>query len=302
MQVETYGLARGVLAASRSLWSGVAHRLSGLRPRGGQNVYDFDWDVLVVLDTCRVDALTQVSEEYEFLPDGIPSIRSVGPDSHTWVDRTFTPAYRDEIARTAYLSGNPHTDGFADGTYAVDADDFLVLDNVFESGFDEAYGTVPPRAITDRAVSYLRANDPGRTILHYMQPHTPYRGLDLDGIGQSGPNGYRETVWDHVQAGLLSRDEAWEHYLDNLRWVLDDLAVLLDSVDAASVVITADHGECFGEYGAYAHSASGEFDVLRTVPWVETSASDDGSYEPAPTRRPDTDVDVETQLEHLGYM
>lgn len=302
MQVRTYGPTRGLFAVTRSLWSGIAHRVSSLRPGDKQHVYDFDWDVLVVLDTCRVDALRQVAPEYDFLPSEIPSIRSVGPDSHTWIDQTFTPTYRDEVATTAYLSGNPHTSGFSDGTYAVGEQDFHYLDNIFEARFDEEYGTVPPRTLTDRAVSYLRENETDRTILHYMQPHTPYRNLELDGIGQRGSKGFRETVWDHIQAGLLSKEEAWGHYLDNLRWVLDDVEILLNSVDAETVVITADHGECFGEYGAYAHSKFGEFEVLRRVPWVRVSASDTGEYEPSETEENQKEVDLEDQLEYLGYM
>jgi hypothetical protein len=37
------------------------------RQRIGTNVFNEDWDLLVVLDTCRVDSLKSVSEEYSFL-------------------------------------------------------------------------------------------------------------------------------------------------------------------------------------------------------------------------------------------
>jgi hypothetical protein len=37
----------------------------------------------------------------------------------------------------------------------------------------------------------------------------------------------------------------WEAYLDNLRYVLDNIEELLQNVDG-KVVISADHGELFG--------------------------------------------------------
>jgi hypothetical protein len=30
-------------------------------------VYDLEWDTLIILDTCRVDALRTVADEYDFL-------------------------------------------------------------------------------------------------------------------------------------------------------------------------------------------------------------------------------------------
>ncbi|MFB6225192.1 MAG: hypothetical protein ABEI13_01925, partial [Candidatus Paceibacteria bacterium] len=35
----------------------------------GINVLDLEWDTLILLDTCRVDALREVAPEYDFLND-----------------------------------------------------------------------------------------------------------------------------------------------------------------------------------------------------------------------------------------
>jgi hypothetical protein len=43
----------------------------------GTNVYEKDWDVLIVLDTAHVDALQIVMDEYDFIED-VNSIWSVG--------------------------------------------------------------------------------------------------------------------------------------------------------------------------------------------------------------------------------
>jgi len=301
MQLSVYGLSRGGLAMARSFWSGVAHRLSAVRPVDTTHVYDREWDLLLVLDACRVDALEAVASEYEFLPAEIPWINSVAPTSSVWLDETFSAERREAVSRTDYVTANGHADGLDTGEYDLDASDFRRVRRVFEYGFDEEHQTVPPETVTDAAIDCFRSSPPARGIVHYMQPHTPYRSLDLDGIGEQNGKPFRETVWDWIAAGRLTRDEAWDHYLETLRWVLDSVATLLENVDADRVVISADHGEAYGEWGAYGHSDCGTFAGLRRVPWVETTATDER------TRRPDVDgetaesPDVEEQLRHLGY-
>lgn len=79
----------------------------------GTNVFDKDWDVLIILDTCRIDALETVGDKYDFLSD-IGSLKSVGGSSAEWIARTFDTDHRDEISNTAYLSANTHTEGVLD--------------------------------------------------------------------------------------------------------------------------------------------------------------------------------------------
>ena len=69
------------------------------RYRWGTNVFDREWDLLVVLDACRVDALRAVADEYDFL-DGVDSMPSVGSTSFEWLNHTFDRAHEEEIART----------------------------------------------------------------------------------------------------------------------------------------------------------------------------------------------------------
>jgi hypothetical protein len=100
-------------------------------------------------------------------------------------------------------------------------------------------------------------------------------------------------------------EAAWEAYLDELRYVLDDVELLLENYDANRVVITADHGEAFGEYGIFGHPIGSLHPKVRTVPWAVTSATDTRTYEPntAPpsTREEATSQNAEETLEALGY-
>lgn len=276
----------------------------------GTNVFEHDWDVLVVLDCCRVDAIQEVSNEYDFI-SGIESIRSVGSTSMEWLVNTFRRQFADEVRNTAYVSGNPYITPvfrkrevppgklsvpFGPSEYDIVApEDFAYLDEVRKYGVDKETGAVHPRTMTDRAVSVAREHNPERMIVHYMQPHEPHIG-EKHGLGGN--------VFPRLQNGEISEEEAWESYMENLRLVLDELSLLLENLDASNVVITADHGEAFGEYGFYAHPIGCPLPSVRCVPWVETTATDTGDY--TPEIEPDEDaretVSLNQHLADLGYL
>jgi hypothetical protein len=74
------------------------------------------------------------------------------------------------------------------------------------------------------------------------------------------------------------------------------VALLLENVDAERVVITADHGEGFGEYGVYEHPVGCPAPTIKRVPWATTTAADTGSYVPEdaadPVRPPTDPIEV----------
>jgi hypothetical protein len=303
-KVDDYGVAGGVRSAALDFWGGFArracHRL-GL-DRTGTGIYDRDWDVLVVLDTCRPDVLAEVADEYEFLPERIPTFTSLGSTSWEWMADNFNSEYRDEIAETAYVTGNAHTKRLGD-EFEAEPLRFGLLDEVWAYGWDEEFDGIPPRPLTDRAIDVMRERDPERLLLHYMQPHAPYRSLDMDWSVGDQKDADAGKVWDLLQIGELSHEAVWSAYRDNLRWVLDDVELFLDSVDAEKVVLTADHGEAFGEWGLYGHYRHVPVSVLKEVPWVTATATDSGDYEPE-TELADAELtgdDVEQRLQALGY-
>jgi hypothetical protein len=279
------------------LVAGACSRIDPLLPASGTNVYDRDWDLLIVLDTCRVDALRAVAGEYSFLPSEVPSMRSVGSKTREWMRKTFTPDYADEMARTAFVTFNPNSDD------ELDPDDFCHLQEVWRTDWVAEEGGVPPGPVTDYAIAAGRELDPDRLIAHYKQPHAPY--ARLEGFDATNPFGATENdrsgVFGAIIEGDLSRERAWTGYLDELRWALDDVGRLLANVDADRVAITADHGEAFGEWTFYSHNVACPHPAVRRVPWVETTATDEGTYEPSvePTRN--VSADVEDQLAQLGY-
>jgi hypothetical protein len=294
----------------------------------GENVFSRDWDVLILLDTCRVDALREVQSEYEFI-SSVESVRSVGGRSPEWIAKTFVEDYERDIRNTAYLSANVFTEQILDSatpdasSFAEKSLTYNLLDRIptvdvdalgkceylfnYESVGDEGplgheEGGTPPRYVTDRAIDVARDQDFDRMILHYLQPHPPYIS---EAFGEDRELQEHEKDWWGYLGRTGDRSTVWETYLDELRWVLDDVEVLLENLDAETVAISSDHGESFGEYWEFGHKTGSMNPKVRNVPWVETSATDTHTYTSefdAPSEEASTDSDdVSDQLQALGY-
>lgn len=297
----------------------------------GRHVLRRDWDVLVVLDTCRVDALRAVADEYTFVND-VKRCLSVGGSSPEWMVQTFDRRWRETLQETAYLTANAWAERVIDDRlqpeepYAdfeiltrltrfgawdpVRANELGRLERIWKYTADEEQlteeedprglmpGGAPPRYVTDRAISVGRAFDYDRIILHYIQPHAPYVAAAMSEDRPQRP--YEKDPFEYVRT-TGSRTEVWNAYLDELRYVLDDLEILLENIDAETVVVTADHGEAFGEFNVYNHHTGSFHPKIRVVPWMVTSATDSRSYSPERTLRERENLQVEEALRHLGY-
>lgn len=261
-----------------------------LLPRLGTNVFDREWDVLLVLDACRYDMYHR---------DVWPCDRiwSVGSSSPEWIDHTFRDAYADEMARTAYVTANPWSQ------HKLSAVDFGLLDECWRYGWDDDLGTVPPRVVTDRTIAVGRRRDFDRVIAHYMQPHYPFIGSDaidykmsLDDFGDSDTG---LALWDQFLYGIRDDvDAVWKAYERTLDAVIEHVEIVTGNVDG-DVVITADHGNAVGEWWCWGHKPGMLHPKMRWVPWHEVEARDRETYQPADYDRAD-DAAV-ARLEELGY-
>ncbi|KPN30684.1 hypothetical protein SY89_01420 [Halolamina pelagica] len=132
----------GVYGAVQELYEGGLGKVGEHLYNYGTPVWDKEWDVLVVLDTCRPDLLQEVSNEYDFLAgyDTSQSINSLGSRSPEWIRKTFDPdEHADSLAKTAYVSANPHTRDIPD------PESLFLLDEVWKYAWDEQWGNVPRR-------------------------------------------------------------------------------------------------------------------------------------------------------------
>lgn len=288
----------GVDGAKESLYELY---LGGLRRTdsfysGGEHAFERGWDVLVLLDACRVDLMREVAADYAFLDDP-GALVSVGSSSIQWMERTFTDEYESQMRETAYVTGNPFSKRvLSDG-------DLLALDEVWRYGWDDESGTIPARAVTDRAIAAGRERDFDRLVVHYMQPHFPSipqpltDGMNAETLGDG--EGW-DSPWHRLRRGELDKETVWSSYRTNLEYVLDDVQLLLENLDADRVAISADHANAAGEFGVYGHPKV-PIRAIREVPWYETSATDTASYEPELEPQAERG-DIEEKLGALGYL
>lgn len=287
---------RGVQGALYPIYKKGLHQIFRIS-HSGTPIYRRDWDLLIVLDGCRLDLMDQVAEDFSYIQN-VDSVRSVDTMTREWMKKNFQDKYAKQMKNTAFISGNPHSDWILDGT------DFQLLDEVWRYGWDDELGTLPPRPVTDRAISVGRSESPERMVVHYMQPHYPFitapeldYGIDIEQFGELP----WDNVWDRLRKGELEHDSVWRGYRENLRYVLNDIRLLLENIDADTVVITSDHGNAIGEWGIYGHPIHMPIDVIQVVPWIETTASDQRGHQPTDYESSKVDQDIESRLNQLGY-
>lgn len=299
---EAKAIATWAPRYARQLYYQNLHERTG-KTAEGTRIYDEPWDVLILLDACRVDALESVADDYDFL-ESIGTFRSLGSSSQEWMEANFDGQRATEQARTVMVTGNPFS------SEHLDPDAFAHLEEVWRYSWDDDSGTIRPGPITDAAVQLAEEHDHQRLVVHYMQPHYPFVASDLGyradphGWGDKDGGPGNNSVWYEVSRGEVDPDVVWDAYIANLRYVLDAIQDLLDALpEDADVVISADHGNAFGEHGLYGHPDRVVIDALRDVPWVHTTGRGK-EYEPTPLselRGESVDASVSERLQELGY-
>lgn len=264
-----------------------------------QNIPLENWDNLIILDACRFDFFKNVYKEY--LDGKIEKRISNGSNTAEWLVKTFTNKYN-----YTYISANPYINSNGVPLNKLDLryknyswnaiEHFHKIIDVWKFGWNEELGTVHPREVNK---AYLSNKENIKTIIHYMQPHLPYLSYDevyqkrsmlkqikdiyvkyhfekifklrrhpliklsmfklFKPINQSSPV---EKVF--MEIGMESLHY---YYEDNLRIVLRSVSQLIDVLNGKTI-ITADHGEAFGEQGIWTHPLETHIPVLIEVPWL----------------------------------
>jgi len=262
----------------------------------GVNIYDEEWDLLIIVDACRLDLMEEGITESS-IDEQIDSVRSLGSMTPEWMEKNFKTEKHDDISNTAYVCGNPFS------AQVLNPQKFYTLDEVWRYIWEEP-GTVPPRAVTDKTIDVGRSTDVDKVIAHYMQPHCPFitnpdltEGKEVENFGDQD----WKDVWEKLRDNDISLEEAWISYNENLLLVLDEIEILLQNFEAEKVVISSDHGNAIGEYGIYGHPRGIPLNCLRNVPWIETSGSDEETHVPDVIMGEESDISIEKKLTALGY-
>jgi hypothetical protein len=301
-------LRNGDYPDSRAVVREMNRQYSTLRNQSDYNdagidIFEEDWDNLVILDACRYDAFAARSE----LPGTLETRYSQGSMTQEWLHANF--AGRD-LTDTVYISANgqfAHLNGLDAKLHAF----IGVWRDDFEPDEGDPTTLASPETVTEAALTAADDYPDKRLLIHYIPPHHPY-------IGPIG----RKKIESHLLLSELpkeiktnpevSRDVIRTAYNENLDIVLDEVAQLLDSLPGKTVV-SADHGELLGErlpplpLSQYGHPRGIYHEKLVHVPWhIHTNGERKEIVAEEPEHRKDAntndDHDVEKHLKDLGYM
>lgn len=272
-------------------------------PRG-IDIFAQDWDTLIILDACRFDLFESVCN----FPGKLSAVESRGAATAEWLAGNCTDR---KLWDVVYVTANPM---LYRKQSEINVEFHDVLDIWNGDAWDDDVSTVPPDAVTERAIEAAETHPNKRLLIHFVQPHYPFLGSTtefdkghMDPDRQSGL-----TTWMQVMTGRVdaTRDELWQLYEENLRQTLPAVEELVDTLDGKTVV-SSDHGNMFGERAApipireWGHPPGIYTDELVTVPWLEVEF--EGPRRNVTGEPPVSDSKIAEQsaterLEDLGYL
>lgn len=287
----------------------LAHRRGGTRTENtdGIDIFDEDWDTLVVLDACRYDMFESTSK----LNGSLSSRISKGSSTVEWLEANFDGR---DLRDTVYVTANPQLE---QNRARWDIQLHETINVWLDEGWDEKTGTVRAETMTEAALEAAEMFPNKRLIVHYMQPHYPFVPADtdfdkdhLEQIDGSGDEPTSGNVWNQKFTGTLdiSRTDLWSIYVENLEYVLEHVEQLLSELSGKTVV-TSDHGNYVGERASpipireWGHPRGLYDEPLIKVPWLEYQQGDRREIS-AENSESEDDVQSETvsdRLQALGY-
>jgi hypothetical protein len=197
----------------------------------GCDVMSEDWDTLIILDACRYDTFHQLNH----LEGSLEYRISQGSMSDEFLSNNFGATTHPD---TVYVSTNPY---FAQLDLAGQFHAVVDLLGMW----DEQLETIPPADVAEAAMSAHAIYPDKRIIVHFMQPHLPFLGPTGQSLhGKSGERNLFGVV--RGNSDTITTDDLVQAYEENLELVLQFVQPLLAAIDG-KVVISADHGNMFGE-------------------------------------------------------
>jgi hypothetical protein len=187
-----------------------------------------------------------------------------------------------------------------------------------EEDWDPELRTVPPERVAEKARAVAEMYPHKRLLVHFMQPHFPPIGRMRKQIDIKGnvPDGLEHPDTDDISiraklrnnVGGVTVEMARQAYRENLEIVLDTVEGLLPDL-SGKTVISADHGELFGErlwpipVKGYEHAPNLGVPTLLEIPWFEVECEkrrEIWAEERGARDEIERDL-VEERLESLGY-
>lgn len=291
-----YTLYRQLLRANRAYYTrGFTHDYN---PRG-VDVFSEDWDILVILDACRYDSLSNA----DLLPGRLEARRSRGSATIEFLEGNLAGR---TLHDTVYVTGTPQVHRFSE-SLKVEFHDVLNVwrdpDKLWKA--PDGRKAVKPATMTQVAQEAAARFPNKRLVVHYTQPHVPFFNPPVESLRTPG-NPYRKWLKGKIDASAADLRTAYKANLELALSAVNDLMSTLDG----KTVITSDHGELLGEriaplpMRAWGHPHGTYVDELIEVPWlVHENGARRNIVAEAPVSQ-SAQIErrtVEERLQDLGY-
>ena len=228
-------------------------------------IRETDWDVLIILDACRLDYF----KAYNPIRGKLIPAYSPGSCTIEWLNAVF-PGYYD----FTYVSANPFVNSRRPIREYDARKHFKRIVDVWDWGWSEELSTVPPWNVNKAVLENLDR----RMVVHYIQPHGPYIGeikltIRGRGVAPGDPMPHNDEIIRRVKRGEISVELLSRAYVGNLKLVLKYVEELVGRLPHRRIVITSDHGELLGEDGQFLHPCGSRNRLLREVPFLIVSST-----------------------------
>jgi len=275
------------------------HRRFGLRSynTNGIDIFDADWDNLVLLDACRYDVFAEAVDVF----DGETEHRdSRASSTSEFVRSNFQNRTLHDVV---YVSANPW---YVKLREEIDTSVHAYYDVHNEPEerphVDQMYMT------TETAREAASEHPNKRLLIHYAPPHHPLFGPSAEEHLPSIESQLEMGFYERIRRGEIDVDDdvLRRAYTETLEAVVDEVIDLLSDL-SGKTVISADHGEMLGDRARpiptkyYGHIPGLYTDELVTVPWHICPHDDRREITAEPPREREMGEDVDQQLRDLGY-
>ena len=265
----------------------------------GIDVFERDWDNLILLDACRYDLFEQVVD----LDGDLTSVQSKGTNTIQFLKGNLRGKTLND---TVYITANPQFHKIRD---ELDCEFHAVIP-LWEDQWNDDAQTVLPETTASAALSVAEEYPQKRLFIHFDQPHIPFIGeggsdmFDMEKVKE-----HPLPFWQQPMSGIwdVTEEEIWDSYAENLQIALRHVESLLRDLPGKTVV-TSDHGNLISERVSpipireYGHPPFVYTEELITVPWFVTKWDRRKEItSQASVSRPSAEADIEDRLAALGY-
>ena len=285
----------------------------------GIDIFDEDWDNLIILDALRYDAMADAIDRHD-ISQTLDSRISRGSQTPEWLYANFDRQLHDVVYVTA--SAMPHHLGVEtpqnarQRQYGFDLDVHKLI-NVWQDPPDNAIDTFVDRDAVDVVVpaegmiqpALQAANDypQKRIIAHLVPPHDPYWGETGQQLHQAASSPWHAKLRGDIDTPAEKLRKAYHENVD----LAVEAAIQIAEQMPGKTVISSDHGEYLYERAhpipvrEILHPNKIYTETLVKVPWVEFDDDRREIVSEPPVKETGTKPngkESREQLEALGYL